>query len=431
MDLYVERQCVEQMKDSDPKKFLMLFDANFEALCKYVFRRVGDSGEAEKILRLAFLDALGQIQNTPVDIGYIVWLYSLAKPRVWEYVSRTSFPTKQGLIGADEVEVAKKGESDFVEKVSRMLKKLSLEEREILQLKFFEEVADGDVMTVLGTTEGVIGPKIYRVLKRAHLLLFGESDEKQGVYFGELSGFLAKARDLEKIEIPMVLKLSLRADLEKRIDRKEMAIESEEVSEFAGKEMPFVTREEANANFSRSEKSGSKDPAKIFVAAVKEMKEEEALSQLKEQRKFEREEFIMDVVERFKGVLLAIPVLILVVMVAIFVFGNLDFEDEKLVERGYPTACSIEVEFDGDFTDGEKRSVNSGVSDRLCDHFEVKKLLISRKDEGKVEVKVDVPRWFLDYKFAKKMKEWRIKEYAKTTDSDQQSRKILRNIPRS
>lgn len=421
----MERQCIEQMKASDPKKFLMLFDANFEALYRYIFRRVGDSSEAEKILRLAFLDALGQIQSTPMDIGYVIWLYSLAKPRVWEYVSRTSFPTKQGLIGADEVEVSEKGESDFVEKVSKMLKKLSMEEREILQLKFFEEVTDGDVMTVLGATEGVIGPKIYRVLKRAHLLLFGESDEKQGVYFGELSGLLAKARDFEKIEIPVVLKLSLRADLEKRIDRKEMAIESEEVSRKV-KDMPFITKEEAPVY------EGSKDPAKIFVEAVKEMKEEEMMTQLKEQRKFEREEFIMDLMERFKGVLLAIPVLILVIMVAIFMFGNFrTAENQKLVKRGYPTTCVIEVEFDGDFSDGEKRSVNSGVSDKLCDHFEVEKLLISRREEGKVDVKVDVPVWFLDYKFAKKAKEWRIKEYAKTADSDQQSGKIYRNIRRS
>jgi hypothetical protein len=56
----------------------------------------------------------------------------------------------------------------------------------------------------LGIEDGTIGPKIYRVLKRAHFLLFGESDERQGVYFGELSGFLARMRDLEYIDVPEV-----------------------------------------------------------------------------------------------------------------------------------------------------------------------------------------------------------------------------------
>ena len=157
MDIYVERQCVEQIKSGDSKQFLLLFDANFGDLYKYVARRVFESEERENIMRLTFLDALGQVKSMPTDSNFFVWLCSLAKPRVWEYMNKSSFPEKQGLISASEETVD--SENEGLEKVKKMMNKLSLEEREILRLKFFEEFTDGDVMTILGMQEGVIGPK--------------------------------------------------------------------------------------------------------------------------------------------------------------------------------------------------------------------------------------------------------------------------------
>ena len=88
MDLYVERQCVDKMKGGNSKQFLLLLDANFVDVYGYVARRVGDRAEVEKIVRLTFLDALGQIGNTPTDVSYLIWLYSLAKPRVWDYIAK-------------------------------------------------------------------------------------------------------------------------------------------------------------------------------------------------------------------------------------------------------------------------------------------------------------------------------------------------------
>lgn len=428
MDLYVERQCIQQIKEGNVKQFLLLFDANFAELYKYVERRVGDIATTEKIVRLTFLDALGQSQAAPEEGAYIVWLYGLAKPRVWEQISRSSFPEKQGLISAiqDDGQPRSSENEEAVLKVDKMMKKLSLEEREIFRLKFFEEVSDGDVMTILNISEGAIGSKIYRVLKRAHFLLFGESDERQGVYFGELTGLLSRVRELEKIVLPEVLKLSLRADLSARIDRREFAINSDPIEEVQAKEPPVTVVTEAF--------KGSNDPAKIFVSAVKEMREEEAVQKLQDQLKFEKEEKIFDFLERWKWAFTVVPAMVFVVLVG---FVAVNFWNNRPVERGYITACKIEVNYKGDFSDVEKRNVNKGIADQICGHFEVNKLLISRLEDGKVQVDVDVPQWLLEYKFVKKVKDnnvggstsanaepWRIKEYARTLSSNEKSGEV-------
>lgn len=428
MDLYVERQCIQQMKEGNIKQFMLLFDANFVELYKYVARRVGDGEVAEKIVRLTFLDALGKMQETPSEGAYLVWLYGLAKPRVWEEISRSSFPEKQGLIHAVSTDGQPQNSEneEAVSRVDKMMKKLSLEEREIFRLKFFEEVSDGDVMTILSISEGAIGSKIYRVLKRAHFLLFGESDERQGVYFGELTGLLSRVRELEKIVIPEVFKLSLRADVSARIDRREFAINSEPMEEERPKEPPVTVVTEVF--------KGSNDPAKIFVSAVKEMREEEEIQKMQDSLEFEREEKLFDLLERWKGFFIGVPVVVFLVLIGFFGYN---LWSNRPIERGLITDCKIEVSFKGDFSDGEKRNVNQGIADKICGHFDVKKLLISRLDDGKVQVNVDVPQWLLEYKFAKKIKDtnagvaaavnagpWRIKEYARTLSSNEKSGKV-------
>lgn len=415
MDLYVERQCVDQMKSGDLRQFLLLFDANFVDLYKYVSRRVFEKEKIENIVRLTFLDAISQIQNTPTDVSYLIWLYSLAKPRVFNYMAKSSFLGMQGVIGVLENENIKEEDKEIVEKVDKMFKKLALEEREILRLKFFEQVADGDLITILGIEEGKVGSKIYRVLKRAYFLIFGESKEKQGVYFGELSGLFEKVRQMEKIEPPDVFKLSLKADFMNRIDRKDFAINGEIIEEESiPKETPFEVK-------GGEVHKGSNDPAKIFVQAVKEMKEEEAINKQKEKERLERKRRIYDVFDRWKGVLTLVPV-VLFVWIIIFVIFNVG--GFFRLERGYINSCDIDVSFEGDFSDGEMRSINEGVSNKICDHFEVNSFKIIRNEDRIVDIEVDVKDWFLEYRFVKKVKEWRIKKYARTFNSNSQSGEV-------
>ncbi len=401
MDLYVERQCIDQMKAEDPKKFLMLFGANFASLYTYVARRVEDSAEVEKIVRLTFLDALGQIQNTPTDVNFSTWLYSLAKPRVWGHIDKASMPEKRGLIHVE----ASEGELETVARVEKMMNKLTLKEREILRLKFFEQVADGDVMMILELEEGDVGQAIYRVLKRAHFLLFGESDGRQGVYFGELSGLLEKMRNLENIESPEVFKLTLKTDLMGRIDRHDLAIDAEVVND-------QKERDEARKF---SDAPGAGDPAKVFVEAVKEMRDEEKWQLEKEQLKLERKEQLMDIFEKFRWVLVLVPVFVFLI-IAGYVWFNIS--EMWGIKRGYPNLCEVTVDFAGDFADGEHRSIDRQVNDALCGEFEVKDLIIKKQPGGDLKVLVDAKEASMEYEFVLENNLWRVQSYARDINSN-------------
>lgn len=432
MDLYVERQCVEQMKTGNTKQFLLLYEACFADLYKYVSRRVVDHSEAERIVKLTFLDAIGQIQSTPNDVGYLTWLYSLAKPRVWQYLDLSGFSGKQGLIDA------KKDAKDFIakesvaEKARKMFAKLSLEEKEILKLKFFEEVTDGDIMTIIKTDEGAIGAKIYKVLKRAHFLLFGESDARQGVYFGELSSFLGRFKSAEKIDIPEAFKLSLRAELSQKIDRKGYAVEAEKIVVENNNGKPkwedFSTKTEEKVAATAGQKKakvGSDDPAKIFVETVNEIRKDDKDFWMPKKAKDEQYEQLIDIFDKWKSVLIIFPVALFVVVgsiVAIKIAGI-----EKKIPRVSSSICKeASLNYEGEVSDADKKYLERTALSALCKNYKTEPINVAFVGE-KLNVEVLAQNENINYVFAKTDGNWQIVKYAKTSNSDEKSGKVQRN----
>ena len=266
MDLQAEIRCKAEMLE-DPRKFLLLFDDSFSGLYRYVARRVSDETVREQIVQLVYADAVGQMGTCPTDVGFATWLYGLARQRVYEYVQKSvvgpaaiESPIFDGASVADGVY---DDELQLKQQADTFFSALTLEEREIVKLKFFEELMDGEVMYVLGLSEGVIGTKIYKVLKRGYEILFGEVSGESEVYYGELHSFLARLKGIEKIPVPEGLRLNLRVEVEKKLEKNhhESFAEASVGAESPAGADPY--------------QAGSSDPAKAFVYAAKGMSKDE------------------------------------------------------------------------------------------------------------------------------------------------------------
>jgi RNA polymerase sigma-70 factor (ECF subfamily) len=392
MDLYVEHQAISQVLAGDLKKFILLYEANFEALYRYVYRRVGDPQKIEEIVRLTFVDALAHNDEISRDYRFVVWLYALAKKRVWAYYKEVNFQVEEvidvneDLINQEQAELVKKLESTFL--------KLTLEEREIIRLKFFEDLADVDVSEVLSGKTAISTSQIYRVMKRLHFLLFGDTNVGEGVYFAQLSGLISKIRDVESIEVPEALFVSLRVDLMSRIERQDFAVNQKENAEI--KEAAPVVEENI----------GSDDPAKIFVEAVREMREESY-------EEFESREKILDILDKFKPLILIFPALLLCYLLYLgfsAVFGP--FDNAPVV---YAEKCQVEINFNEEFNEEEKKELGKRIANPLCEYFDESLLEFDRVTANKVEVKIDSDDWAMQYRFEKDSpkQKWKIRRYVR------------------
>ncbi len=287
MDLRTENQYKKNFLQ-DPRGFLHLFVDSFSGLYRYVARRVDAEGVREQITGLVYLDAIGQMSTCPKDINFLTWLYGLARIRVKEYVRGGVVGPNTTLSspifdGAGVVDGVYDDEMKLKQQAETFFSILTLEEQEIIRLKFFEELTDGEVMYVLGMVEGTIGAKIYQVLKRGYEVLFGQVADGAGVYFGELHSFLSRLKNIEKIPVSETFKLKLRSEVEAKLER--MYMDEFEKQQGWGVEQQSGAQPHGAAGGEKLAEergrgtppasAGSDDPAKAFVYAAKGMSKEE------------------------------------------------------------------------------------------------------------------------------------------------------------
>jgi len=413
MDISVEKECVKRLVSGELRQFLNLYDANFSDLYKYFKRRVNDNQEVERLLKFTYLEALALYKETPTEYSYFVWLLTLAKKRV------DSFLEANPLYKYDYSEVVNKKDNQssslILERVVKMFSKMRIEESEIIKLKFFEQLSDSDIMIIYNLDPDKVGAKIYRVLKRAHFLLFGEGDENQGVYFGELSGLLSSFLDFEKMNIPEAMRLGFKSQLSAKIDNFDLVLDSELLKEMKKTEEVRKNRENLIKN---NMNKGSNDPAKVFVDAANSFNEEQKNQVYKEYQEkkaneeffeeMEKEEF-WDFIDSIKSALIFVPVFLFVVVVSALFFLWY-----------FPSigTCKFDVLYSENLSEVEIKDLRKKIANPVCKFYkDVEAMEFSAISNNKINVFVERKEYSIKYVFDTRGTDdkWFVKSFQKET----------------
>ena len=156
-----------------------LFDAYYDRIYAYAYRRVGARVVAEDIAASVFEDALRGIkrvrwQGKPI----VAWLYRIAARRVVDYYrgARADVPlddeARAAEDGLDGIEIAE----DYAA-VRRALDSLGASDREIIRLAFFDELSGAEIAAMLNCTPNNAYVRLHRALKKLKAML--ESEERQ------------------------------------------------------------------------------------------------------------------------------------------------------------------------------------------------------------------------------------------------------------
>lgn len=173
-----ERALLERAKKG-AAGFGELFDAYYDRIYAYAYRRVGARVVAEDIAASVFEDALHGIkrvrwQGKPV----VAWLYRIAARRVADYYrgTRGDVPLDEDARaaedGLDGIEIAE----DYAT-VRRALDSLGAGDREIIRLAFFDELSGAEIAAVLNCTPNSVYVRLHRALKKLKAML--ENEERQ------------------------------------------------------------------------------------------------------------------------------------------------------------------------------------------------------------------------------------------------------------
>ena len=161
---------------SDPHAFGVLYDRYVAQVYGYIYRQTSDEVLAQDVTAVTFEKALRHIQRFRWQGKSVVaWLYRIARNELIQQQRRKKFiaPWQKGqLETAKALKTNGRGPETAVQNKEQThellaaLDTLTKKDREILILRFFEELSSPEVAEILGCSAANVYVRLHRALRR-------------------------------------------------------------------------------------------------------------------------------------------------------------------------------------------------------------------------------------------------------------------------
>ncbi len=157
------RNLVKKAKGHDPDAFGLLYDEYVDQIFRYVYYKVGNFAESQDLTGQTFLKAFENIDSYEMrDVAFSSWLYRIAHNLVVDYFRKES---KRESVPLEEQPPAPSNRGNPVdmvmaemdsERLYKAMKKLTHNQREVLVLKFIDNLSNSHVSEIMGISVGAV-----------------------------------------------------------------------------------------------------------------------------------------------------------------------------------------------------------------------------------------------------------------------------------
>jgi len=178
------------MKKQDRRAFIKTYDTYASDIYRFIFFKVSDDEEARDLTSKTFLKAWDHLQSRKVkdQSSLKSFLYRIARNLVIDHYrekSRNSAKEIKGDENLPEVEdsrqdLQKKTEvASDMEVVQKKMQKLKSEYREVLVLRYINELSISEIAGLLEKSQGSIRVMIHRALRALKELMQEDGENSQ------------------------------------------------------------------------------------------------------------------------------------------------------------------------------------------------------------------------------------------------------------
>jgi len=172
---YLDKNKEEELvikAQKDYSAFDKLYEYYLPRIYGYILSRVQNKEEAQDITSQTFEKAMLGLKDFEArdNIRFSSWLYRIAINNLTDYY-RWAAKRKNADISDYQNKLKDEKDNqaeDFARKdeIIRNLEKISEEGRQILELKFFQDLSNEEISEILGISYSHLGVKIFRALKK-------------------------------------------------------------------------------------------------------------------------------------------------------------------------------------------------------------------------------------------------------------------------
>jgi RNA polymerase sigma-70 factor, ECF subfamily len=165
-----------RLRDGDPQAIAALMTRYQHRLYRYLLRMVAESGAAEDLFQQTWLRIIERSQNYDAQRSFEGWLFAVAHNLAIDYLRRRKpesldEPLLSGETQSDQIQSIDQGALEQVLSrerayiVSEAVSNLHVSFREVITLRFEEEMKLEEIAAVLSLPVGTVKTRLHRGLK--------------------------------------------------------------------------------------------------------------------------------------------------------------------------------------------------------------------------------------------------------------------------
>lgn len=176
-----EDQIIERIQAGETRFFTKLYDRYLKLIYRYVYARVGNQEEAEDITQDTFIKALKAIDNFKFRSQFKTWLFRICQATMMDMwrkkYKQVTVPLEDFLAHDEAFDIAfdddscEKEQQSKQEQLESVLGELTVEYREILELRFLKGYTIAEAAQELSITISNAKVRQFRALKKAQQVI--------------------------------------------------------------------------------------------------------------------------------------------------------------------------------------------------------------------------------------------------------------------
>ena len=171
-DQIEDEESIILKSQADPEAFRPLYEKYFKRIFLFVHHRIGEKALTADITSQVFLKSLVNINKFSFrGLPFSAWLFRIALNECNDFFRKNNrhrlVTMEEGMVDHlyDELTAETRLE-DLRQRLPEILQKLSVNELQIIELRFFEQRPFKEVADILGITETYAKIKVYRILEK-------------------------------------------------------------------------------------------------------------------------------------------------------------------------------------------------------------------------------------------------------------------------
>jgi RNA polymerase sigma-70 factor (ECF subfamily) len=176
-----ERALVVRAQAGDRAAFHDLVEVYQRRLTYYVHRLIGDAEQSRDLLQDVWIEVFRRFAGLRSPAAFRVWLYRVAHHRAIKHLRRKGVEARaeEVIVDAiDELVVDEHALLENAELVHHAMGQLTLDHREVLTLRFLEDLSIHEIAEVVGCSEGTAKSRLHYA--KAAMRKIIEQEQRRG-----------------------------------------------------------------------------------------------------------------------------------------------------------------------------------------------------------------------------------------------------------